>query len=72
MGFVRSTTAYFKIQGEGGDEDEATMMEVEGATEMDGSLMEGEGNTMTSLDGKLIVVFLVSLSCYSEFYLFSR
>ena len=42
-----------KNQGEGGDEDEATMMEVEGATEMDGSLMEGEGNTMTSLDGKL-------------------
>lgn len=42
-----------KKQGEGGDEDEATMMEVEGATEMDGSLMEGEGNTMTSLDGKL-------------------
>ena len=41
-----------KNQGEGGDEDEATMMEVEGATEMDGSLMEGEGNTMTSLDGK--------------------
>ena len=42
-----------KNKGEGGDEDEATMMEVEGATEMDGSLMEGEGNTMTSLDGKL-------------------
>lgn len=45
---------FFVIQGEGGDEDEATMMEVEGATEMDGSLMEGEGNTMTSLDGMLV------------------
>jgi hypothetical protein len=31
------------------------MMEVEGATEMDGSLMEGEGNTMTSLDGKPVI-----------------
>lgn len=58
------------IQGEGGDEDEATMMEVEGATEMDGSLMEGEGNTMTSLEGShlhglsLSAVFLMILrSC---------
>lgn len=70
MDFVRYTIAYLKIQGEGGDEDEATMMEVEGATEMDGSLMEGEGNTMTSLDGKLLVITLISLSYYIEFYLF--
>ena len=41
----------FDFQGEGGEEDEATMMEVEGAGDMDGSLMEGDGNTMTSLDG---------------------
>ena len=42
----------FNQQGEGGDEDEATMMEVEGAAEMvDGSVMDGDGNTLTSIDG---------------------
>ena len=44
-------------QGEGGDEDEATMMEVEGATEMsDGSILEGDGNTLTSIDGTLVLI----------------
>jgi len=28
-------------------------MEVEGATEIEGSILEGDGNTMTSLDGEL-------------------
>lgn len=52
----------FWYQGEGGDEDEATMMEVEGATEMDGSLIEGEGNTMTSLDGRK-KFFILNIRC---------
>lgn len=40
-----------QLEGEGGEEDEATMMEVEGATEMaDGSIMDADGNTLTSID----------------------
>lgn len=58
---IQQRVFFWSNQGEGGDEDEATMMEVEGATEMDGSLIEGEGNTMTSLDGRKAIVL-----CYNH------
>ena len=42
-----------QFEGEGGEEDEGTDMEVEAATEFEDSILEGDGITMTSLDGEL-------------------
>jgi hypothetical protein len=39
------------------------MMEVEGGADMEGSMMEGDGNTMTSLEG-IVLLFFSFLSIY--------
>jgi hypothetical protein len=40
------------------------MMEVEGGADMEGSMMEGDGNTMTSLEGIVLLFSFISIDFF--------